>query len=271
MAGGLYRCPTCRLVFRSPMPPEEALRAAYAAMPVNSWAYDVPAHWEWIRNCIHELAPNKRVLDVGCFRGDFLATLPSEFTRFGVEPNAEASGIAAGRSITILGREAMDELPGSEESFGAIVMMDVAEHVPDPATVFRHLRRYLAPGGVLLVFTGNSEHWLARLSLPFYWYMSFPIHLVYLGTRYMDWFARSDCWTVAQEMRYPMHFRGRKNHAKDLLHGVVLMIWKRWLGKSFLAGAFKCVPALKRLDAMKSPPLLFSVHDHFGVVLIKPR
>ncbi|WP_175414899.1 class I SAM-dependent methyltransferase [Nibricoccus aquaticus] len=271
MSGGLFECESCRLVFRSPMPPDEALRAAYAAMPADSWAYEVPGHWGWIRNCIRELAPNKRVLDVGCFRGDFLETLPKDSVRFGIEPNADAGGIASSRGITMLGRDAMDQLPGNEESFGAIVLMDVAEHVRDPAAVFRHLRRYLAPGGVLLVLTGNSEHWLARRSLPFYWYMSFPIHLVYLGSRYMRWLARTERWTIARELRYTTHFRGRKNHAKDLAQGVALMMWKRWLGKSFLAGALRKMPGIARLDAMKSPPLLFSVHDHFGVALVKPR
>jgi SAM-dependent methyltransferase len=267
-AGGLHRCRVCHLVYRAPMPSAEELRLVYASMPVASWSYEAPAHWEWIRMCIEDLSPNNRVLDVGCFRGDFLSTLPSKFERFGIEPNADAAKLAMARGVSIIGREASDELSDAAEKFGAIILMDVAEHFVDPAGVFRHLKKYLAPGGVLLVLTGNSEHWLARRSLPFYWYMSFPIHLVYLGLPYIRWLAAKDGWALARQLRYPMHYRGRRNHLKDGSIGVALVVWRRWLARTFLADVLKRTSFFKRLAEMQSPPLLFSLHDHFGVALI---
>ena len=268
-AGELYRCGGCRLVFRSPMPSREALSAAYAAMPIDSWEDAAPGHWGWTSRCIRELAPNRRVLDVGCFRGDFLASLPAECERFGIEPNAEAAAIAKSRGVELVGRDAMDALAGREGFFGAIVLMDVAEHVPDPAAVFRHLKTYLAPGGVLLVLTGNAEHWLPRMSLPFYWYMSFPIHLVQLGERYLRWVAGRDGWEFARMVRFAHKDHGLRKRASDLAKGAVVGVWRRWLGRTVVAPVLRTVQPFKRADEMRVPPLLFCVADHIGVALVK--
>lgn len=39
-------------------------------------------------------------------------------------------------------------------------MWDVVEHLRDPSAVLAMLRRYLAPGGLLVLETGNYENWL---------------------------------------------------------------------------------------------------------------
>ncbi|MGC4074377.1 MAG: class I SAM-dependent methyltransferase [Nibricoccus sp.] len=253
------------------MPSREELMAAYELMPIDSWDDEAPAHWDWAARCIHELAPNQRVLDVGCFRGDFLVSLPADFERFGIEPNTEAKAVAETRGITIVGREATDSLSDREGFFGAIVLMDVAEHVPDPAGVFRHLRRYLAPGGVLLVLTGNAEHWLPRKSLPFYWYMSFPIHLVYLGERYLRWVAKTDGWAFARYFRFAHKNHGLRKRVSDLAKGSVILLWRRWLMKTPVASLLRRLPPFKRADEMRVPPLLFCAPDHIGVALVKER
>jgi SAM-dependent methyltransferase len=267
-SGGLYRCLNCGLAFRNPVPSRDELIAAYKSIPSEQWEYSEPARWAWLRTCISEYAPNNRVLDVGCFRADFLRTLPRGYECFGIEPNLEAAEIARSRGVTIIGAEAMEELQCAEGLFGAIVIMDVAEHLPDPAAAFRHLGKYLAPRGILLVLTGNADHWLARWSLPFYWYMIFPIHLAYLSTTYFNWFARNEGWVIIKRLYFSHQDHGRWRRFREMEIGLRVMVWKRWLEGSGLGRLFGRTRLFRGIAAMKTPPFAFCVPDHVGVVLI---
>lgn len=268
-SGALYQCEGCSLIFRFPVPTAEQLNAAYESMPIDKWNYVAPPRWGWVAEQIRQHAPNRRVLDVGCFRGDFLNVLPKEYERFGVEPSPSASDVAASRGVKILARDALDELAGHEDSFGAIVLMDVAEHLADPARVFRHQAKYLAPGGLLIVLTGNADYWLARRSLPFYWYMSFPVHLTYLSRRYFRWYEKSVDWKMVGLLYYSHQSNGMLRRLNELGQGVRLILWRRILEGNWLGKLLGPTRLFRKLASAKSPPLLFSVKDHIGVALKK--
>ena len=267
--GAVYRCKRCHLVFRFPMPTPQELARAYEDWPVTCWTYQEPLHWDWTLTCIRNFSPNKNVLDVGCFRGDFLRKLPPEFEKFGVEPNPQAAEIATNSGIKIIGRDVMDHLAGQEGQFGAIVMMDVAEHVPDPAAVFRHLRTYLAPGGILIVLTGNSDHWLARLSLPFYWYMSFSVHLVHLGKRYFRWVSKTDHWELLQMSSYALWEQDASVRSRERKRGLAVWLWQKCLQKTPLAALLRKFSQIAKVESIRTPPMLYSQRDHVGAVLRK--
>jgi 2-polyprenyl-3-methyl-5-hydroxy-6-metoxy-1,4-benzoquinol methylase len=54
----------------------------------------------------------------------------------------------------------LDRLPFAQGSFDVVTCNMVAEHLPAPLTVFQELERVLAPGGVLLVHTPNTQNYL---------------------------------------------------------------------------------------------------------------
>jgi O-antigen chain-terminating methyltransferase len=101
------------------------------------------------------------VLDAGCGRGEFLRLLKDEGI---VGRGVEASGLAAEacRALGLDVREgdAIEALAAAPPgSLGAVVAFQVVEHWPAAAT-FRFLaeaRRALAPGGVLIVETVNTN------------------------------------------------------------------------------------------------------------------
>jgi SAM-dependent methyltransferase len=253
-------------VFRFPAPSLEALRIAYESMPVGHWANQTPPWWEWTREAILRFAPNRRVLDVGCFRGDFLATLGPEFERFGVEPNIQAAEVARSRGTLIIGRSIDDQADAFKGQFGAIVLMDVIEHLHDPCAALRRLKELLAPGGLLIVLSGDAQSWPARLSLPFYWYMKYPIHLVYLGSRSMGWIER-ELGLKRVVWRRLAHERGPfKARLRERAVCVAIALWQR-INRTPLRGPVGACWPFSRVRHFREPPFLGLLRDHFWAVL----
>ena len=92
-----------------------------------------------------------RVLDIGCADGALARFVPTLGGYLGVDPGIESSrGTSAGRLIKGL---FPDDLPDAAETFDAIVMLAVLEHIPvaAQAALAEACRRHLRPGGLVLI------------------------------------------------------------------------------------------------------------------------
>jgi len=103
-----------------------------------------------------------RLVDVGCSRGDFVAFAQElGFAAEGVEPAphiaAEARG--SGRNVRT---GLLEEQSYGDAAFDCVTLFEVIEHLARPLALLAECRRILAPGGVLLLSTGNGESWTAR-------------------------------------------------------------------------------------------------------------
>lgn len=109
----------------------------------------------------------KSVLDVGGSSG----YLARELTGRGAEvvvidadelAVAEARGQGLDAHVVDITRE---DPPARDGGYQAILCGDVLEHLADPATALRRLRRFLAPDGRLVASVPNGANWSLRLSL----------------------------------------------------------------------------------------------------------
>jgi 2-polyprenyl-3-methyl-5-hydroxy-6-metoxy-1,4-benzoquinol methylase len=118
-------------------------------------------HWWWrarervILDALRAHAPASgwgNVLDIGCGDGlffDALATLPGVTYVEGVEP-AEALVSPDGPHRERIHVTPFDERFDTERRYSLITMLDVLEHLPDPAAALTHALTLLAPDGVFL-------------------------------------------------------------------------------------------------------------------------
>jgi SAM-dependent methyltransferase len=105
-------------------------------------------------------APGERILDVGCGPGFYCAELLEDVTPsgavVGVDGSAAMLALAARRlagrdNAELLEADAL-ALPVADESFDAVLSVQVQEYVPDVAAALGELHRALRPGGRALVW-----------------------------------------------------------------------------------------------------------------------
>jgi len=103
--------------------------------------------------------PPGSVLDVGCGRGDLGEALARRGWKVaGIEPSPSA--VAAARSRGVDARVGtLESVDLDAESFDAVVMTHVLEHVPDPRADVARVHRLLRPGGVFVISVPNFGSW----------------------------------------------------------------------------------------------------------------
>jgi SAM-dependent methyltransferase len=144
-----------------------------------------------------------RLLEVGCAYGFFLLEAQDRFDVSGIEAAESAVRFCHGRGLTgvhagLLDQQAIDQFPPMD----AIVLLDVIEHLASPRDVFRILSDKLAPGGVLLLTTGDWGSVAARMLGPAWRLMTPPQHLFYFTRRSLELLGRQHGLTV-ESVAYP--------------------------------------------------------------------
>ena len=102
------------------------------------------------------------LLDVGCSSGSFLVLARDlGFRVAGVEPASAPARRARERQLNVY-QGFLEELFLGEESYDAVTLFEVVEHLKDPGRVLRECHRVLRPDGVVVIGTGNTDSWTVR-------------------------------------------------------------------------------------------------------------
>lgn len=142
-----------------------------------------------ILDLLTEYAAGQSILDVGCGTGEFLSYLKVKgFKPVGVEPSSDAATIATSRGLTVhdstMERFVEIQRSNNTEPFGAVVLLNVLEHVPNPVELIRFAKEVLIkPGGIICVRVPNKFNGLQlaakeRLNKDARW-IAVPDHINY--------------------------------------------------------------------------------------------
>ena len=101
----------------------------------------------------------RRVLDIGCGRGDFLdLARKAGLESSGIELNRDAAEAAQSKGHQIFSRLLHELDPGvTSGGFDLITLFQVLEHVPQPPLLIRQAARFLNPGGHISVAVPSSR------------------------------------------------------------------------------------------------------------------
>lgn len=104
-----------------------------------------------------------RLLDVGCSTGALMMSAQRcGIETEGVEP-ARLAALAAQAAGFKVFPGTLAEAAFPAESFQAVTLIEVIEHLREPGEVLREAWRILEPHGVLIVGTGNAASWTVAL------------------------------------------------------------------------------------------------------------
>lgn len=127
---------------------------------------------------IIEFINNGNLLDIGCAFGGFLKAASKYFTPYGIELSEYAGKHAKG----IFGNNihiGTIESHGFEKGFFSVItMIEVLEHLDDPAKTIRECHKLLKNDGLLIIQTANMDGLQAKLFKKKYAYF-LPGHLLY--------------------------------------------------------------------------------------------
>jgi len=121
--------------------------------------------------------PGGRLLEVGCGSGEALRVLAElgwdvegvDFDRAAVD-RARSHGLAVRQG-------SLREQQYPSESFDAVVMSHLIEHVPDPRALVEECRRVLKPDGLLVILTPNARSWGHAVFHEHWFHLDPPRHL----------------------------------------------------------------------------------------------
>jgi SAM-dependent methyltransferase len=198
------QCRNCGLVYLDPRPTVAESRRIYPPSyndplrPTHHGIVDRIGPWNEARvllSCCRRLPSDALIVDIGCGDGSRLKLLrklgPPNWKLEGVDIDESATSVASSPGVGVrIGDAHHLNLP--ESSVDLALMIDLIEHLEDPAEAFRSVIRILKPGGHLLVLAENTDslafkafrtrHW-GGYNFPRHWYLFNPRTIGRLATQ----------------------------------------------------------------------------------------
>ncbi len=187
------RCRRCGLVYLNPRPASDELPRIY---PPDYHAYDFSSARYGLAYAVRcrleryrlarwtrALAPDARVLDIGCGDGFHLRLLRTfgapTWQLEGVDAS-ETAVAAAGAAGLRVHHGTIEDLPLDRGAYDLVLLVATLEHVGSPRDVLRRVRDVLRPGGRVVIVTDNvrtlsfavskSRHW-GGYHFPRHWHL----------------------------------------------------------------------------------------------------
>ena len=187
----IYTCSACNLRFTNPRPPNSELANYYKSDEYISHSDDGTSLINSLykiarkltvrskRKIISGLPGHKKLLDVGCGTGHFLAYCKQYAWQItGIEPNELARNKARQNSGAVIHEDLSNVV---DKDFDVISLWHVLEHLPDLNDTLQILKAKLAPNGILVVAVPNFESYESSLFKEYWAAYDVPRHLYHFS------------------------------------------------------------------------------------------
>ncbi len=136
---------------------------------------------------------NSSVLDVGCDQGELRNYLPSVIY-YGLEVDKTSITKLKKKKIHVFERDLNKDKISLGKKFDYIIILDILEHLLDPAKVIRELKKHLTKNGKMIISLPNDYHFLNKFRFlmnkclvdkPFWQYGHLHIFPIKAGEEYL--------------------------------------------------------------------------------------
>jgi SAM-dependent methyltransferase len=208
----IVRCRHCGHGQLTRFPPAAFLTGAYAEAQSSDYLDEETGQRATARRTLDRIeafCAGGALLDLGCWVGFLLDEARSRgWAARGVEPSAFASQIARGRlGLDVLSADLFDAaLPA--QSFDAVVLGDVIEHLPAPGAALDRIAALCRPGAVLSLALPDAGSRVAR-ALGARWWSVIPTHVQYFTRHSLRTLLARHGWQVLELRTAPKAFSVR--------------------------------------------------------------
>lgn len=154
----VVKCNCCSFVYVNPRPDNETLKRLYLKYlpekiedPLLWDAYMKDVFEKASKVLIRRFPTGGKILDIGCGYGFFLKQMKAKgWEAYGMDVSETAVSYAEKHGIRItLGT--FDNVKYDDNYFDAVTLFYVLEHLPDPLSGIKEIKRILKPNGLLLL------------------------------------------------------------------------------------------------------------------------
>ncbi len=194
----LYSCPACGLRFVHPQPSIEELGQIYTAAYPGCFAIGdqtfgraLVSQKDWLANRILRTIPRddrelRTLLDVGCGTGELVTVASRQgWDASGLDIRLPLRAEFPTNNGGCFRQADWNSVELEPSSFDVVVLCETLEHLQDPLTALRRLRRVLKPGGWVVLTTPDAMSLPSRL-LGRRWFHYHRDHLWYFSKRSLD-------------------------------------------------------------------------------------
>jgi len=161
----IWQCRKCGLIFPDPMPiPRQGLDQHYAVSPDEYFQHhqssQKEAYVSMLLQQLDSLQPKKgKLLDIGAGRGELLRSAKlAGWDAVGIETSTTFADYAEAHSAgAVVRREPLEDCRFEDNSFEAVVLGAVLEHLYNPNEIVKEIARILRPGGVVFIDVPNER------------------------------------------------------------------------------------------------------------------
>lgn len=191
----LFRCQNCGLVFYDfkrdykKFLEKQYAKGYFTGDPKLDSYFDygkdkanIIRNMRWYLKGILRFKKNGKLLDVGCAYGYFLEVAEkSGFEVFGIDPSDYAVKQAKKKFGKKVKKAFLSETDFRQESFDVITLFDVFEHLEDPKMDLEKINKILKNNGLLVIATGDTGSFWARISGRRWTFWNPPQHIFYFN------------------------------------------------------------------------------------------
>jgi SAM-dependent methyltransferase len=164
----MVTCNACGLVRSDPVAGEELLAKLYesSSFDYGQEVESLQATYGRALGWLEASSPRHgALLEIGCGNGFFLQQARRQGWREvrGVEPSADAVAKAPAELDGAIVQDMMRSGLFAPESFDAVCLFQVLDHISDPVALLEECIAVLRPGGHILALNHNVHAWSARL------------------------------------------------------------------------------------------------------------
>lgn len=201
-----------------------------------------------------------RTLDVGCATGDFV--------KMAAEYGFDAWGCDYSQAVVSRGHRQhklqivhgqVENIPFDDESFDVVTLLQLFEHLPDPLTALREVRRVLRPSGLIFLETPNylPYYYLERylkVLVPLYCKITGRVDLPWLPFEHLcHWTSQTIVAALAKA-----GFRQCRMHFLENFRSEIPLDCRLSLGFRLYAAVGKWLYRLTRSAALDFRPALLA-------------